>query len=178
MPTRRKGLDPLGSYNFFIDGISSGRFRNVEGLQYEIEMIEYRISDQPMLPRFRPGLPKAPRITLKRGYLTNGDLNEWIEKVQKGEYKRQDASIELRDNTGELVASWDLLRCLPTKWSLSGFDGKSNEVVVEQVELVVEELIHKPAGGGGGGGGSSSGGGEGFFETIGKSLDNWLGTGP
>jgi|JI102314A1RNA_FD_contig_31_8348336_length_713_multi_6_in_0_out_0_1 phage tail-like protein len=140
MPTRRMQLDPVGNYNFVVDGISSGVFSNVEGLNFEVEMIEYRDSENPSQIRFRPGLTKASRITLKRGFLTGVDMNQWIEKIGAGEYERKDGLIQLMDNAGNVVASWDILRCMPTKWSMSGFEGKGNGTSVETIELVVEEI--------------------------------------
>jgi phage tail-like protein len=140
MPARRKTQDPIGNYNFVVDGISSGIFSNVEGLSYEVEMIEYRDAENPSQVRFRPGLPKASRVTLKRGFITGVDMNQWIEKISRGEYERKDGLIQLQDNAGNVVASWDLLRCMPAKWSLSGFEGKGTGIVVESIELVVEEI--------------------------------------
>ena len=140
MPDRRT-YDPLGNYNFYVDGITVGSFAGVDGLSYEIEMIEYRVSDEPMLPRYRPGLPKYGRITLKRGYVVNTEFNKWIQDVQKGDYERKDGHIELCDNAGNAVATWDLHRALPTKWTVGGFDGKGTEVVYETLELVVEEIL-------------------------------------
>lgn len=141
MPTRRS-FDPVGNYMFEIemDGITTGQFAAVDGLSFEIEMIEYRVSDQPMLPRYRPGLPKFGRLTLKRGYIVNTEFNAWVKQVQAGTYKRKDGAINLLDNAGNRVATWNLYRCLPTKWNIGGLDGKGNEVVYESLELVVEEI--------------------------------------
>ena len=140
MPTRRE-YDPVGNYNFSVNGITSGRFAAIDGLSFENEMIEYRVSDDPMLPKYRPGMAKYGRITLKRGYIVNPEFNEWIASIQRGKTKRKDGTIELMDNAGNTVASWQILRCMPTKWSVGGLDGKGNEVVYESIELVVEEII-------------------------------------
>jgi phage tail-like protein len=165
MPSRRMS-DPVGNYNFVVDGISSGVFSNVEGLSYEVDMIEYRDAENPSQVRFRPGLPKASRVTLKRGFITGIDMNQWIEKISVGEYERKDGLIQLMDNAGNVVASWDLLRCMPSKWSLSGFEGKGNGVVVESIELVVEEIKRTETS-------SSAPGGPkepGFWESVGRTI--------
>ena len=140
MPTRRYGLDPVGNYNFYVDGISLGIFSAVEGLSVEVEMIEYRVSDQPNIPRYRPGTTKYGRITLKRGFLPNFDFILWMEDITSGLYERKDAGIQLQDNAGNINMIWNLYRCLPSKWSLGGFDGKGNEVIAESIELAVEEI--------------------------------------
>jgi phage tail-like protein len=141
MADTRRAFDPVGNYNFFVDGISSGVFSGVDGLNYEVEMIEYRDASNPTIPRFRAGKPKGGRITLKRGFILSVDMNKWIEDISAGKYERKDATIQLMDNTGEVVSSWDLYGCLPSKWALGGFDGKGGEVVYETIELVVEEVV-------------------------------------
>jgi len=136
----RRSFDPVTNFSFEVEGITQGKFAAADGLSYEIEMIEYRVSDEPMLPRYRPGLPKYGRITLKRGYVLNPALNEWIAQVQAGNYERKDGSIVLLDYYGEEVRRWNLLRCLPTKWSIGSLDGKGTEALMESIELVVEEV--------------------------------------
>ncbi|MDX9721864.1 MAG: phage tail protein [Myxococcota bacterium] len=136
----RRELDPVTNFSFEVDGITQGKFAGVDGLSYEIEMIEYRVSDEPMLPRFRPGLPKYGRITLKRGYVMNPEFNEWITQVQAGNYERKDGSIVLKDYYGEEVRRWNLYRCLPTKWNIGSLEGKGTEALYESLELVVEEI--------------------------------------
>jgi phage tail-like protein len=170
MPTRR-AFDPVGNYNFFVDGISAGVFSGVDGLSYEVEMIEYRDAEFPLIPRYRPGLPKATRITLKRGFILSTDMNKWIEDISAGTYERKDATIQLMDNAANVVASWNLFGCLLSKWSVSGFDGKGGEVVYETLEMVVEE-IHRVDGAGGG---SSEEDSPGFWQTVGGIVGGAIG---
>lgn len=170
MPTRR-AFDPVGNFNFFVDGISTGVFSGVDGLSYEVEMIEYRDAENPTIPRFRPGLPKASRITLKRGFILGTDMNKWIEDISAGVYERKDATIQMMDNAGNVVASWNLFNCMPAKWSLAGFEGKGNSVVVETIELVVEEIFRVESGSSAG----SSESGPGFWESVGGAIGGAIG---
>ena len=170
MPTRRS-FDPVGNFNFFVDGISTGVFNGVDGLSYEVEMIEYRDAENPIVPRYRPGLPKASRITLKRGFILGTDMNKWIEDISAGTYERKDATIQLMDNAGNIVASWNLFGCMPAKWSLAGFEGKGNSVVVETIELVVEEIFRVDSGGSAGSDDSKAG----FWATVGGAIGGAIG---
>jgi len=141
----RLQMDPVGNYNFILDGISTGIFQGIENITQEVEMIEYRVADNPNEVRFRPGMPKATRITLKRGFITHFDLNHWIQEVGNGNYLRRDAEIVVYDNANEdggktEAARWKLYGCMPTKWSLSSLDGKASDNSVETIELVVEKL--------------------------------------
>lgn len=142
MASARREFDPVGNFHFLVevDGLIAGAFKGVDGLSYEVEMIEYRVSDQPNLPRYRPGTAKYGRITLKRGYVENTTFNDWIADVQQGVYKRLNFSIAMCDNAEQEVARWNLFRCLPAKWSIASLDGKGNDCLYESIELAVEEI--------------------------------------
>ena len=63
------GSDPAVSFSFqvrFERGSAIARCASIDGLSREVEMIEYRDSAEPNIPRFRQGRRKAPRITLKK----------------------------------------------------------------------------------------------------------------
>lgn len=144
----RRVCDPVANFMFTasIDGLGEVHCNGVDGLSYEVEMIEYRSSDMPMVPRFRQGLNKVGRVTLKRGYLNQADgrkLLEWLQESESKTMQRRNINIALTDqkvNDGEKM-SWSLIDCMPTKWSLSSLDGKGNEVVVESIEFVCETLL-------------------------------------
>jgi len=82
----RMQMDYVSNCNFYLDGVSTGVFSGVEGLTNEVEMIEYRCADNPTMVRYRPGMPKATRITLKRGFITHFDMNLWLEAAAQGNY--------------------------------------------------------------------------------------------
>ena len=142
MGAARRDFDPVGNFHFLVevDGIIAGKFAAVDGLSFEVELIEYRVSDQPNLPRYRPGTAKYGRITLKRGYVENTTFNDWVAKVQQGDYKRLNLNITLCDNAQNPVCSWDLFRCLPAKWSIASLEGKGNDALYESLEIAVEEI--------------------------------------
>ncbi len=133
-------LDPVGNFYFFVDGVSTGRFAAVDGLSLEVEAIEYRVGGNPLLPLYRQGKVKHGRVVLKRGFVSNPELWNWLTKVGMGTIPRKNLTIQLHDNAGELVAQWDLFNCMPVKWNLSGLDGKGNDVVYESLEFVTERI--------------------------------------
>ncbi|MBR4986113.1 MAG: phage tail protein [Proteobacteria bacterium] len=151
--TRRADIDPLVSYAFVVEINQNpvARFSGVDGLSYEVEMIEYRDSEQPNLPQFRQGRRKAGRVTLKRGVLVDygkkNDLLEWIRSVEKGVVKPRDITITI-GNYGKdsgicetkAPHTWSLSNCMPTKWSLGSLDGNSNSPLIESLEIVVSEM--------------------------------------
>lgn len=148
---RRIEMDPLVGFSFevLIDGLTIGRFNNVEGLGYEVEMIEYRSSDKPNLPQFRQGRRKAARVTFKRGVLVGGKENVllgWLREVESKTITRRNISVAVgqydtvEETNGAKQRSWELLNCAPVKWSLGNLDSNSNNALIETIEFVVEEV--------------------------------------
>ena len=78
MPTRRAELDHIGAYNFSVEiqGVSAGYFKGVDGLNAEIEVIEFQDGDDLVL-RKRPGRAKFGDVTFKKGYIVTPELQEW-----------------------------------------------------------------------------------------------------
>ena len=161
---RRNDVDPLVSYSFVVEmekpgsngapGKSSvvARFSGVDGLNYEVEMIEYRDSARPNEPMFRQGRRKPTRVTLKHGVLVGfnaeNDLLTGIREGEKGTIQPRNITITIGtygsnmvDETGSAPASWQLVGCYPAKWSLGALDGNSSSNLIESIEVVVEKMI-------------------------------------
>ena len=141
MPTRRAELDHVGAYNFTVEisGVNAGYFKGVDGINLEMEVIEFQDGDDLFL-RKRPGRAKFGDVTFKKGYIVTDDLQAWWRDCRDGKYDRRDISIHLNDNAGNTVRSWNLFGCWPKAWKVNGFDGKGNDVVTEEVTFVVEDM--------------------------------------
>jgi phage tail-like protein len=134
-------LDHVGGYNFIveIDGVAAGSFKAVDGLEASVEVIEFQ-DGADLLPRKRPGRTKFNDVTLKKGYIVNKQLQEWWENVRNGKYDRRAVSIILNDNTATEIMRWNLFEAFISKWKMSGFDGKGNDVLQEEVTLSFENM--------------------------------------
>lgn len=142
MPTRRKDLDHVGAYNFAVEiqGITAGAFKAVEGLNCEIEVLEFQDGDDIKL-RKRPGRHKYGDITLKKGYIHNVQLQDWWQQIIDGQYVRKSISIILYDNLKKEICRWNLFDCWPKAWKVSGLDGKGNDALTEEITFVTENVI-------------------------------------
>lgn len=142
MPTRRAELDHVGAYNFRVEisGVNAGFFKGVDGINAELEVIEFQDGDDLFL-RKRPGRAKFGDVTLKKGYIVTPDLQTWWRDCRDGKYDRRDIAIHLGDNTNKTVRSWNLFGCWPKQWKVNGFDGKGNDVVTEEITFVVEDMM-------------------------------------
>ena len=141
MPTRRAELDHVGAYNFCVEiqGVQAGYFKGVDGINCEIEVIEFQDGDDLTL-RKRPGRSKFGDVTLKKGYIVTADLQDWWKNARDGQYDRRDISVILNDNAGNEIRRWNLYGCWPKQWKVNAFDGKGNDVVTEEITFVVEEM--------------------------------------
>ena len=140
MPNRR-AFDHIGNFNFKIEieGVTTGAFRNVEGLDSETEIVEYQDGDDLIL-RKRPGRTKYSNVTLKRGYINNTELWEWCKAVIEGKVTRKSGSIILCADDGTEIMRYNFFEAWPTKWKGFSLDGKGTDVNVEEMELAVEKL--------------------------------------
>lgn len=134
MPSRRQELDHVGAYNFMVEisGVEAGYFKGVDGLSAELEVLEFQDGDDYFL-RKRPGRAKFGDVTLKQGYVVTQDLQDWWKACRDGQYDRRDISIILDDNAGGELRRRNLYGCWPKQWKVSGFDGKGNDVVTEEI---------------------------------------------
>ncbi|MEO1270471.1 MAG: phage tail protein [Myxococcota bacterium] len=138
--------DHIGAYNWkaTVDSISIGNFQAVSGLSMKMEVIEYQDGTD-LFVRKRPGRKSFGAITLKKGYIDNIELRKWWESIMNGLEDRRSMMIELQDNLGDPICSWDLFECWPSEWKVSEFDGKSNNAVTEEITIQAENVIYKRA---------------------------------
>ena len=131
--------DHIGAYNFKveIEGVTTGAFKAVDGLDSETEVIEYQDGEDLTL-RKRPGRTKYSNIVLKRGYVNNDELWKWRKQVIEGKVERKSGSIILLDDAGMAVMRYNFFEAWPCKWKGFSLDGKGSDVNVEEIELAVE----------------------------------------
>jgi phage tail-like protein len=114
MPSRRTDIDHVGAYNFKVDigGVTAGYFKGVDGINAELEVIEFQDGDDLTL-RKRPGRAKFGDVTLKKGYIVTPDLQEWWRLAREGQYVRRDISIFLNENAANPFLPCSLFGCWP-----------------------------------------------------------------
>lgn len=123
-------------------------FQEVSGLEAETTVIEYRHGDSELFyPVKQAGLIKTSNLVLKKGVFDEDDrllevFNQiYDDKAYYGdEDTRMDIIVELLDEQGDTVMTWNIIRAFPIK--LSGTDLKSdaNEVAIESIEFAYESI--------------------------------------
>ena len=142
MPTGDR-IDPYRAYNFTvqISDTTVAGFREVSGLSFNVDPVEYREGTDPTLsPRKLMGLRKYANIGLKRGFTDSTELWDWYARIIAGEAVRRDGSITLHDEERAPKLRWKFFEAWISKWDGPALNGTSNDVGVEAVELTVERV--------------------------------------
>ncbi len=136
-----RGHDHIGNFNFRIEieGLASARFKAMEGLGSETEVIEYGGSvDQ--IVRKRPGRHKFTDITFKRGTTDNQELWEWRKATAEGRIDRRSGSIIICADDGSEICRYNFFDAWPTKWKGLVLDAKGTDTTVEELTITVERI--------------------------------------
>jgi phage tail-like protein len=135
-------LDPYFAFNFFVEiqGVLSGGFTEVSGLQAETETQEYAeggLNDY--VHRFA-GRTRYPSLVLKHGLTPIDALWLWHQEVIKGNVVRLNGTIYLLNEMRVPVVWWNFKKAFPTKWSGPDLRAGSSDIAFESMELAHQGL--------------------------------------
>lgn len=132
-----------------IDGVTEDdiRFQEVGGLTVEIEIEEVHDGAVPQFSYKFPKRAKYPNLVLKRGMLKSSALIAWFDNALDSYFNLFNFSfspctivIQLMDENGNPMASWQVNNAFPIKWQVSDFKSTANEVVVETLEFAYQNF--------------------------------------
>lgn len=127
------------NYKVLIDNNEAAGFSEVSAPDISSEPVEYREGNMAgMTPGKQPGIIKYSNVTLKNGVTSSQVLITWMQTVLTGKVERKTVVITLMDETMAEVASWQLEKAWPTKYTAPDLNATSNEVAIESLELVTE----------------------------------------
>ena len=139
--------DPLRNFRFRveIDNFARAGFAEVSLGAIETEAIDYREGTDPTHVRKLSGLTKYGNVTLKSGLTTGSDALElfhWQRDVASGllAQSRRRVVIVLQDEAGQDQARFVVSNAWPVKYEVSPLSARSNEVVIETLELANEGI--------------------------------------
>ena len=134
--------EPLPSSNFVveIDGIASSSYVSVEGVQGEVEVVEYRDATDPNRVILLPGNARYGPIILRRGLTDNTELWDWYQLNLENPVERKSMSIVFMDHGHNEKARYNFYECWPSGYYIelleSNPSGVAIEVIVIQTELM------------------------------------------
>jgi len=120
-------------------------FQEVSGLTLENEKIEYRHGDDPIFRKeVRIGLTKNPDVTFKKGTFEGDDnlinlFNRTFDKAYHSHVdERFDCLINLMDENGAVVMSWNLTSCVVIKLEGPTLKSDASEAAIESLTVACE----------------------------------------
>ena len=129
------------NYKVLIDQKEEAGFSEVSAPDITADPVEYREGNMAgKTPGKQPGILKYSNVTLKRGTTDSTVFMDWIKDIKDGKAPRKTVVITLMDDEMNEVASWQLEKAWPTKYSGTDFNATSNEVAIESLELVTEGI--------------------------------------
>lgn len=134
---------PYKKYNYkvLIDQSEEAGFSEVSSPDITADPIEYREGNMSgKTPGKQPGILKYSNVTLKRGTTDSQVFWDWINEIKSGTATRKTVVITLMDDEMNEVASWQLEKAWPTKYTAPDFNATSNEIAIESLELVTEGI--------------------------------------
>lgn len=138
--------DPIPAAWFtveFGDAIKDLPFREVSGIQAEIEVLPMKASSQgKSFTAYVPGRQTIGDITMRRYMTKDMALWKWRKLVEDGKLTdaRKNGTITACDQEGKALAKWDVTNAWPSKVSGPNPNATANEPATEEVTIVCESL--------------------------------------
>lgn len=132
---------PYKKYNYkvLLDNSEEAGFSEVSSPDITSDPVEYREGNMTgKTAGKQPGILKYGNVTLKRGVTESQVFVAWMKDIQDGKVPRKTVVITLMDDEMNEVASWQLEKAWPTKYTGTDMNATSNEVAIESLELVTE----------------------------------------
>lgn len=143
----RRDADPYAGFNFLleIDNIQAGGFSECTGLQIEVKTFDYKEGGRNNSTLRFPEHASYGNVTLKRGVTVSNELIGWQLDAAAGRFKRRSRrginfAIIFRDETGDAVKRWNLVRAFPVKWTGPDLKAGGGEIAIESLEIAHEGI--------------------------------------
>jgi phage tail-like protein len=144
-------VDPLRNFRFRleIDNVTQAGFSEVAIADTTLEALDSREGSDPPHIRKLGGLTKYGNITLRRGLTDGGtalDLFKWHAdtSARQREKKRKKIVIVVQHEAGTDGARFNVTGAWPVKFQAPNLNAKSNEVMIEILELANEGIERVP----------------------------------
>ncbi|MGE3177235.1 MAG: phage tail protein [Vicinamibacterales bacterium] len=121
-------------------GPVDGAFREVSGLERELEVQEIREGGQNLFTLRLPKRVKHPNLVLKRGVVAkDSGLATWAEQTMTSmlavPIELRKVMVTLLDRQGRALVAWTFWNAYPVKWVTSTLNATEAAIAVETFEL-------------------------------------------
>jgi phage tail-like protein len=124
-----------------IGGMPQAVFTEVDGLQVEMDVLEYEEGGNNGFVHRLPGRTKVGRLTLKRGMTGSNEFFKWCMEITQGKITRRNISVVMYDTAGTERMRWSFEKAYPVKWVGPQFTATGTTMAIETVELAHDGLV-------------------------------------
>jgi len=132
-----------GTFLVEVDGQPIGRFKEISGLQVDVEVEQIEEGGQNAYVHKVPGRITWPNLVLKRGLTETNNLIAWLDGSSgngfaKNGHKltRSTLAITLISHDGKRrLRSWAFHDAFPVKWTGPSFSYDSSDMADEELEI-------------------------------------------
>lgn len=130
---------PAHNFKLEIDGVVVAGFKEITGLETEVECIEFKDGSNATTQK-RAGKVKYKNIILKRGQVSDDSLLKWFKTVVDGKTDRKSGSIIYLDREGKEVMRYNFFEAWPCRHKAPELNAHADNHIVEELEIVVEKV--------------------------------------
>ena len=113
------------------------KFRDVSGIQAEMETEDIREGGENRFIHHLPKGAKFPNLVLKRAlHALPSRIVKWAESaIYNFDFSMHQVIVSLLDEKGKPVKSWNFIDAYPVKMQISDLNATENSLVIETLEL-------------------------------------------
>jgi phage tail-like protein len=152
----RRDADPYSSFKFLlvIGNVQVGGFSECTGLQMEMKTFDYKEGGRNNTTLKFPEHVNHGNVTLKHGVTlaadqivaSSKDMLGWqlLSIPGRKELRAREGSnfeIYLKDERGNNVKQWNLVRAFPVKWTGPDLKASAGEIAIESLEIAHEGIL-------------------------------------
>jgi len=114
-------------------------FQEVSGLTATVGTTELAEGGENRFKHQLPGRVSYSPLVLKRGLVTDSAVLQWcINAISNFEFKPITVFVKLLNESGDPLATWEVVNAYPVKWSVSNLNAEQNAVAIESMELAYQ----------------------------------------
>lgn len=146
-------VDPYKNYKFRVkwDNRYVAGVTRVGALRRSTEVVKHSEGGASGSSRKSPGRTDYDAITLERGITHDSEFEAWANRVwtlaeetESGKDFRKDLTIEVYDETGQLVLAYRVFRCWVSEYqALPELDANGNAIAIEQIKIENEGWVRE-----------------------------------
>ncbi len=133
---------PVYYYEVTIDDMAPIAFSEVSGLSIEYDTVTYQDGmSYKEGQKHMPARSKPVNLSLKKGIVrADSQLFDWISTVKLNTVTKKTVIISLKDEADAPVVTWKVDNAFPKKLDAPGFKADSNDVAIENLDLMADKL--------------------------------------